>query len=118
MIDDLETIKVRADRAVLFAEISASPMNLLGRALVRDLVTLIQQAEADDGIRVLVFTSADTGYFISHADVTRVAEYRDQAVRKFEDTDAYRKGGQTVAIADLPVDRSFDRFRDKTYAIG
>jgi enoyl-CoA hydratase/carnithine racemase len=81
MIDDLETIKVRAEQAVLFAEISAPPMNLLGPALVRDLVTLIQLAEADGSIQVLVFTSADPDYFISHVDVTRIAEYREQAVR-------------------------------------
>jgi enoyl-CoA hydratase/carnithine racemase len=33
------------------------------------LVSLIQQAEADDAIRVLVFKSADPDYFISHVDV-------------------------------------------------
>jgi hypothetical protein len=53
MMDELETIKTRAERGVLFAEISAPPMNLIGPALVRDLVTLIQQAEADDSIQVL-----------------------------------------------------------------
>jgi Enoyl-CoA hydratase/isomerase family. len=41
----------------------------LGPELVRDLVSLIQQAEADDAIRVLVFKSADPDYFISHVDV-------------------------------------------------
>jgi enoyl-CoA hydratase/carnithine racemase len=54
-----ETIKVRKERAVLFAEISAPPMNLEGPELVRDLVSLIQQAEADDSVQVLVFKSAD-----------------------------------------------------------
>ena len=33
------------------------PMNLLGPELVRDLVSLIQQTEADDSIHVLVFKS-------------------------------------------------------------
>jgi enoyl-CoA hydratase/carnithine racemase len=81
MIDELETIKTRAERSVLFAELSAPPMNLLGPAMVRDLVTLIQQAEAEASVQVLVFTSADADYFISHVDVTRIAEYREQAVR-------------------------------------
>ena len=45
----LETLNVRHEGPVLFAEISAPPMNLLGPELVRDLVSLIQQAEADDG---------------------------------------------------------------------
>ena len=44
-------------------------MNFLGPELVRDLVSLIQQAEADEGIRVLVFKSADPEYFISHVDL-------------------------------------------------
>ena len=37
---------------------------------------LIQHAEADDGVQVLVFRGADPEYFISHVDVTRIAEYR------------------------------------------
>jgi enoyl-CoA hydratase/carnithine racemase len=77
----LETLKVRRDGAVLFAEISAPPMNLLGPALVRDLVTLIQQAEADPALKVLVFKSADPDYFISHVDVTRIKEYRQEAAK-------------------------------------
>ena len=38
--------------AVLFAELAAPPMNLLGPELVRDLFSLIQKAEADDALRV------------------------------------------------------------------
>src|SRR5581483_7426467 len=76
-----ETLTVQIDGAVLFAEISAPPMNLLGPELVRDLVSLIQRAEADDALKVLVFTSADPDYFISHVDVTRIAEYRAEATK-------------------------------------
>src|SRR5262245_20183524 len=54
-------------------------MNLLGTELVRDLVSLIQQAEADDACQVLVFASADPDYFIAHVDVTRIGEYRAHA---------------------------------------
>jgi enoyl-CoA hydratase/carnithine racemase len=56
-------------------------MNLLGPALVRDLVSLIQRAEADDAVRVIVFRSADPDYFISHVDVTRIGEYRQEAAK-------------------------------------
>jgi len=77
----LETLGVQQDGAVLFAEIAAPPMNLLGPALVRDLVSLIQRAEADEEVRVLVFTSADPDYFISHVDVTSIAEYRQEAAK-------------------------------------
>jgi enoyl-CoA hydratase/carnithine racemase len=73
------TIRTSTQRGVLFAEISAPPMNLLGPALVRDLVRLIKLAEADDSIGVVVFKSSDPDYFISHVDLTQVAEYRREA---------------------------------------
>ena len=76
-----ETLTVRNEGAVLFAEIAAPPMNLLGPELVRDLVSLIQRAEADDAVQVLVFTSGDPDYFISHVDVTRIDEYRAEAAK-------------------------------------
>jgi enoyl-CoA hydratase/carnithine racemase len=75
------TLTTRQEGAVLFAEIAAPPMNLLGPDLVRDLVSLIQQAEADAAVKVLVFKSADPEYFISHVDVTRIAEYRAEAAK-------------------------------------
>ena len=77
----LETLNVRAEGAVLYAEIDAPPMNLLGPELVRDLVSLIQRSEADDTVQVLVFTSADPDYFISHVDLTRISEYRAEAAK-------------------------------------
>ena len=76
-----ETLIVQREDAVLFADIAAPPMNLLGPALVRDLVSFIQKAEADDAIKVLVFRSADADYFIPHVDVTRIKEYRDEAAK-------------------------------------
>ncbi len=78
---DFETLRVREEGAVVFAEITAPPMNLLGPEMVRDLVSLIQQAEADPAVHVLVFQSADPDYFIAHVDVTRISEYRDAAAK-------------------------------------
>ena len=66
---------------VLFVTIDAPPMNLLGTESVRDLVSLIEAAEADDTVQVLVFESGDPDYFISHVDVTRIKEYRAKAAR-------------------------------------
>jgi enoyl-CoA hydratase/carnithine racemase len=76
-----DTLTAHVDGAVLFTEIAAPPMNLLGPELVRDLVALLQQAEADESVKVLVFKSADPDYFISHVDLTRVAEYRAEAAK-------------------------------------
>jgi enoyl-CoA hydratase/carnithine racemase len=69
---DFETLSVRDEAPVLFASIAAPPMNLMRPELVRDLISVIQLAEADDAYQVLVFTSADPDYFISHVDVTRI----------------------------------------------
>ncbi len=76
-----ETLNVLREGAVLFVEISALPMNLLGPELVRDLVSFIQRAEADGGAKVVVFKSADPDYFISHVDVTRIKENREAAAK-------------------------------------
>ena len=76
-----EKLNVSRERQVLFVEISAPPMNLEGPELIRDLVSLIQQAEADDAVQVLVFKSADPDYFISHVDVTRIKENREAAAK-------------------------------------
>jgi enoyl-CoA hydratase/carnithine racemase len=74
-----KTLATSREGSVLLAEIAAPPMNLLGAELVRDLVSLIESTEGDDSVRVVVFTSADPDYFISHVDITRVAEYRAEA---------------------------------------
>ena len=76
-----ETLNVRREAAVLFVEISAPPMNLEGPELIRDLVSLIQKAEADENVQVLVFKSADPDYFIAHVDVTRIKENREAAAK-------------------------------------
>jgi enoyl-CoA hydratase/carnithine racemase len=76
-----ETLKVRKEDAVVFASVAAPPMNLLGPALVRDLVSLIQQAEADNDLKVLVFRSADPDYFIPHVDVNRIQQHREEAAK-------------------------------------
>jgi enoyl-CoA hydratase/carnithine racemase len=76
-----QTLAVRQEGAVLFVDIAAPPMNLLGPELVRDLVSLIQGVEADQAVQVLVFRSADPDYFISHVDVTRIKEYRAEAAK-------------------------------------
>jgi enoyl-CoA hydratase/carnithine racemase len=76
-----ETLKIRREGAVLFAEISAPPMNLQGPELIRDFVSLIQRAETDKTVKVIVFKSADPDYFISHVDVTRIKENREAAAK-------------------------------------
>jgi enoyl-CoA hydratase/carnithine racemase len=76
-----ERLNVTREGHVVFVELLAPPMNLLGPELARDLVSIIQRAEGDDGVQVIVFKSADPDYFISHVDVTRIKENREPATR-------------------------------------
>ena len=71
-----ETLRVDQEGGVSAIAINAPPMNLLGVELVRDLVSLIQRAEADETVRVLAFRSDDPDYFIAHVDITQVSQYR------------------------------------------
>lgn len=76
-----ETLMVHKEGGVLFVEMMSPPMNLLGPELIGDLVSLIQQAEADESAHVIVFRSGDLDYFISHVDVTRIKENREAAAK-------------------------------------
>jgi enoyl-CoA hydratase/carnithine racemase len=101
-----ETLKVSKEGGVLFVDIAVPPMNLLGPELVRDLVSLIQQAEADNAVKVLVFRSADPDYFISHVDVTRIKEYREEAAKLVGEASIgllfrYLSASRLVSIAQI-----------------
>ena len=78
---EYQTLRTRSENGVLFAEIDSPPMNLIGPALVQDLVTLIPKLDAEDGPRVVVFSSADPDFFIPHVDMTKIAEYRQIAAK-------------------------------------
>ena len=103
---NFDTIKVHLDGGVLFAALASPPMNLLGPELVRDLVSLIQRAEANNAIQVLVFKSADPDYFISHVDVTKVKEYREAAAKLIGEASIgllfrYLSASRLVTIAQI-----------------
>jgi hypothetical protein len=38
-------------------------------------------AEPDEAVKVRVFKSADPDYFMPHADITRIKEYREEAAK-------------------------------------
>jgi len=76
-----EVLKTRTDGQVLFAAIDNPPINLLGPALVRDLVSLIRILDKGDTYKVVVFSSANPDFFIPHVDITKIAEYREIAAQ-------------------------------------
>jgi enoyl-CoA hydratase/carnithine racemase len=81
MAYDLQTIKARMDSGVLFATFDNPPVNLIGPALVRDLVDLLNTLEHDEDVRVVVFASADEEFFLPHVDIVQVAEYTKETAR-------------------------------------
>ncbi|SNS44325.1 Enoyl-CoA hydratase/carnithine racemase [Granulicella rosea] len=73
------TLKLRPDGKVLFVEIDAPPLNMLGPELVGDLVELIQVLDQGAPYSVVVFSSANPNFFIAHVDTTKIKEYRAAA---------------------------------------
>jgi enoyl-CoA hydratase/carnithine racemase len=70
-----------SDEGVLSVVIDAPPMNLIGSELVRDLVGLLGALESGQETRVVVLESADPDYFVSHVDLTKVAQYTAEAAK-------------------------------------
>ncbi|MEK8128882.1 enoyl-CoA hydratase/isomerase family protein [Paenibacillus filicis] len=50
------------------------PLNLIDPDSVYELLTLMDQIEADPDLKVVVFDSADPDYFIAHYDMSRAGE--------------------------------------------
>lgn len=46
------------------------PLNVMGPEMVRQLQALIDDIEADDNVKVVVFDSAVDGFFLNHSDFT------------------------------------------------
>ncbi len=69
MAYDFQRIGVDVRAGVAVATIDNPPINLLTIELLRDLVGLGREIEADDDVRVLVLRSANPDFFIAHFDV-------------------------------------------------
>ncbi|HEY2774335.1 MAG TPA: enoyl-CoA hydratase/isomerase family protein [Candidatus Binatia bacterium] len=77
--DSYQCLKIRVDRAVLFATIDHPPINLFDVALMQEIDSLGRQVEIDPDVRVVVFDSADPDFFIAHADVSLIQQLPDDA---------------------------------------
>jgi len=102
-MQEYSTLRVRQDgQRIVTATIDAPPMNLIGPALVRDLVDLLDALESDDVIAVLVLDSADPDYFVPHVDLTKVAEYTAEAAKAGGPEDG-SLGMLWRKLSDVPV---------------
>ena len=69
MEPDLTTMHVVTAAGVAAVTIDHPPINLLDLEMMADLARLETAVRADDGVRVVVFRSADPEFFIAHADL-------------------------------------------------
>jgi enoyl-CoA hydratase/carnithine racemase len=103
MAETYRTLRVaETDDGVLSVSIDAPAMNLIGPELVRDLVNLLVAVESDPNVRVMVLQSMDPEYFVPHVDLTKVAEYTDEAAKAGGPDDA-SLGMLWHKLSDLPV---------------
>ena len=69
-----DLLKVTVERGVASVLIDNPPINLRDMPLIEELTRLGTELEADDAVRVVVFSSADPDFFIAHADVTLIQQ--------------------------------------------
>jgi enoyl-CoA hydratase/carnithine racemase len=104
--EDYTCLQVQVDRGVAFVSIDHPPINLFDLALMQDMARATRELEADDGVRVIVFRSANPEFFIAHADVTLIQQMPTEAPRSSELSgfhrmvDAYRTMPK-VSIGEL-----------------
>lgn len=65
-------LKIRVDKGVAFVTIDNPPINLMDLPLLADMGRFFFQVQSDDDVRVIVFQSADPGFFIAHYDVSLI----------------------------------------------
>ena len=64
-----ELLRVEVVAGVATVVIDHPPTNLVDGPFIGALIGLIDRLEADDAVRVVVFTSADPDFFLMHGDV-------------------------------------------------
>lgn len=80
----MKQIETSLNGRILTARLNNPPHNFLTTQMVKELVGLVDMAEADSHIRVAVLTGAVPDIFISHFDVGEIAEGGDQAGKQLD----------------------------------
>ncbi|MFN0185482.1 MAG: enoyl-CoA hydratase/isomerase family protein [Aquabacterium sp.] len=72
---DYTALRVAQHEGVARVTLDNGPINLLDRALFKELMRLTDQLAADDAVRVVVLESANPGWFIAHFDVGLILRF-------------------------------------------
>jgi enoyl-CoA hydratase/carnithine racemase len=69
-LPDLQTLDVRVERRVATVTIDNGPINLMDAALLEELDQLVRWlSKQGDSVRVVIFQSAVSGFFLAHLDL-------------------------------------------------
>lgn len=103
---EFATLKLRREGHVLHVEVDHPPVNLMDRAMIRDLRGLLEALQADAETTCVVFGSANPEFFISHMDLSIVAKGLDappQRPEKLSNLQALFEGYRTLGKATIAV---------------
>jgi enoyl-CoA hydratase/carnithine racemase len=114
METELPTATVRVEGGVACATFENPPINLVGPPVTADLARVLDMAEADPGIRVLVVASADPDFFFAHADIVALGSATPAA------DDPHRRPPLTTTLARLAASPvvSIAKIRGRARAAG
>ena len=77
----MSAIATTVDKGVVSAVIGNPPMNFIDGPFYDDLIALLDRVDANESLKVVVFSSVDPDYFLSRADVSNVKAYTAAAAR-------------------------------------
>ena len=69
------TLRVAQADGIARVTLDNGPVNLLDRAMFKELLRLTDALAADDSVRVVLLGSANPGYFIAHFDVAQILRF-------------------------------------------
>ncbi|TDC60527.1 enoyl-CoA hydratase/isomerase family protein [Micromonospora sp. KC207] len=72
--DTYQTLRMSQEDGVAYVTIDNPPINVLSVAVMTDLRRLLTTLAGDDTVRVIVFDSADSDFFLAHVDMTVTLE--------------------------------------------
>ena len=99
---DYKHVQVRREGASVIATLVNPPRNLMNATMVQELHALVDEIEADEAARALIFTGGADGIFITHYDVGELSQI----------SDVIRDRDVTPAASDLhPLNRLSMRMR-------
>ena len=86
-----EALRVAVSGGVARVIIDHPPINLFDLTLMREVARIGRELEADDAVRVIVFSSANPEFFIAHADVAAILELPVEAPREVAEPSGFQR---------------------------